>query len=85
MNGKTYYMILGVSRAESAGGIRAAYRELAKKLHPDVPMPAAPIARAPMSIFGAVESFVRRSRQCTTGFSATSPASGSRSPSISKA
>ena len=36
MNGKTYYMILGVSRAESAGGIRAAYRELAKKLHPDV-------------------------------------------------
>jgi molecular chaperone DnaJ len=36
MNGKTYYMILGVSRAESPGGIRAAYRNLAKKLHPDV-------------------------------------------------
>jgi len=100
MNGKTYYMILGVSRAESAGGIRAAYRELAKKLHPDVagqqathafqeiseaydvlsdpqrrreyesefrrvesvdvapirPAPAAPIARAPVSIFVATES-----------------------------
>jgi DnaJ-class molecular chaperone len=100
MNGKTYYMILGVSRAESPGGIRAAYRDLAKKLHPDVagqqathafqeiseaynvlsdpqrrreyeselrrvesgdpapirPGPAAPIARAPVSIFGATES-----------------------------
>ncbi|HET6147001.1 MAG TPA: DnaJ domain-containing protein [Polyangia bacterium] len=29
-------MILGVSRAESPGGIRAAYRDLARKLHPDV-------------------------------------------------
>ena len=100
MNGKTYYMILGVSRAETPGGIRAAYRDLAKKLHPDVagqqathafqelseaydvlsdprrrreyeselrrvessggapirPGPAAPIARAPMSTFGPVES-----------------------------
>jgi molecular chaperone DnaJ len=36
MERKTYYMILGVSRAESASGIRAAYRDLAKKLHPDV-------------------------------------------------
>jgi hypothetical protein len=36
MNGKTYYMILGVSRAESPGRIRAAYRDLAKKRHPDV-------------------------------------------------
>jgi DnaJ-class molecular chaperone len=100
MNGKTYYMILGVSRAESPGGIRAAYRDLAKKLHPDVagqqathafqeiseaydvlsdpqrrreyekelrrvessggapirPGPAAPIARAPVSIFDATET-----------------------------
>ncbi len=100
MNGKTHYMILGVSRAESAGGIRAAYRELAKKLHPDVagqqathafqelseaydvlsdpqrrreyeselrrvessggalirPGPAAPIARAPVSILSTVDS-----------------------------
>jgi molecular chaperone DnaJ len=36
MDGRTYYMILGVSRAESPGGIRAAYRDLARKLHPDV-------------------------------------------------
>ncbi len=93
-------MILGVSRAESPGGIRAAYRDLAKKVHPDVagqqathafqeiseaydvlsdprrrreyeseprrvessdvapirPGPAAPFARATVSIFGAGES-----------------------------
>lgn len=33
---KTYYMVLGVSSTESHGGIRAAYRDLAKRLHPDV-------------------------------------------------
>jgi molecular chaperone DnaJ len=33
---KTYYMILGVSSTESPRGIRAAYRDLAKRLHPDV-------------------------------------------------
>jgi DnaJ-class molecular chaperone len=33
---KTYYMVLGVSSTESPGGIRAAYRDLAKRLHPDV-------------------------------------------------
>lgn len=33
---RTYYMILGVSSTESPGGIRAAYRDLAKRLHPDV-------------------------------------------------
>src|SRR5678810_1161839 len=36
MEGKTFYMVLGVSRTESTGGIRAAYRDLAKRLHPDV-------------------------------------------------
>jgi molecular chaperone DnaJ len=36
MERKTYYMILGVSSTESSRGIRAAYRDLAKKLHPDV-------------------------------------------------
>ncbi|NUP07305.1 MAG: J domain-containing protein [Polyangiaceae bacterium] len=36
MERKTYYMILGVSSTESDRGIRAAYRDLAKKLHPDV-------------------------------------------------
>jgi molecular chaperone DnaJ len=36
METKTYYMILGVSNTESPGGIKAAYRDLAKRLHPDV-------------------------------------------------
>ena len=36
MQGKTYYMVLGVSNTESPRGIRAAYRDLAKRLHPDV-------------------------------------------------
>jgi molecular chaperone DnaJ/curved DNA-binding protein len=36
MERKTYYMILGVSSTESPRGIRAAYRDLAKRLHPDV-------------------------------------------------
>ena len=36
MERKTYYMILGVSSTESDKGIRAAYRDLAKRLHPDV-------------------------------------------------
>jgi DnaJ-class molecular chaperone len=32
---KDYYMILGVPRAESNSGIREAFRELAKRYHPD--------------------------------------------------
>ena len=36
MEKKTYYMILGVSRRESPGGIRAAYRDRARQLHPDI-------------------------------------------------
>lgn len=36
MEKRTYYMILGVPRTESPRGIRAAYRDLAKRLHPDV-------------------------------------------------
>jgi molecular chaperone DnaJ len=36
MERKTYYMILGVSSTESPSGIRAAYRDLARRLHPDV-------------------------------------------------
>ena len=35
MKKKDYYLILGVSRTESARGIRAAFRRLAKKHHPD--------------------------------------------------
>src|SRR4029434_2500608 len=36
MERKTYYMILGVSSTENDKGIRAAYRDLVKKIHPDV-------------------------------------------------
>jgi molecular chaperone DnaJ len=36
MEKKTYYMLLGVSSTESPRGIRAAYRDLAKRLHPDI-------------------------------------------------
>jgi DnaJ-class molecular chaperone len=35
MPNKDYYIILGVARTESADGIRAAYRALAKRYHPD--------------------------------------------------
>jgi molecular chaperone DnaJ len=33
---KTYYMVLGISRTETPTGIRAAYRDRARRLHPDV-------------------------------------------------
>jgi molecular chaperone DnaJ len=33
---KNYYMILGVARSESTAGIRARYRDLARRFHPDV-------------------------------------------------
>jgi curved DNA-binding protein CbpA len=33
---RSYYVVLGVSRGESPAGIRAAYRDLAKRHHPDV-------------------------------------------------
>lgn len=36
MEKKTYYMILGISRTETPGGIRAAYRDRARQLHPDL-------------------------------------------------
>jgi len=36
MERKSYYVILGVSPTEDKRGIRAAYCELARKLHPDV-------------------------------------------------
>jgi molecular chaperone DnaJ len=36
MEKRTYYMVLGVSASETPRGIRRAYRELAKRLHPDV-------------------------------------------------
>ena len=36
---KNYYLILGVSRNESAAGVQEAFRELAKRHHPDVAGP----------------------------------------------
>jgi molecular chaperone DnaJ len=36
MGPKDYYLILGVSRAETPEGIRARYRDLVRILHPDV-------------------------------------------------
>jgi molecular chaperone DnaJ len=36
---KNYYLILGVSRNESAAGVQEAFRELAKRYHPDVAGP----------------------------------------------
>jgi DnaJ-class molecular chaperone len=36
MVGKDYYLIQGVARSASAAGIRAWYRDLARRLHPDV-------------------------------------------------
>ena len=36
MERKTYYRILGVSSTETTSGIRAAFRDLAKRFHPDV-------------------------------------------------
>ncbi len=37
---KDYYVILGVPRCESAAGIHAAYRDLAKQHHPDIAGPS---------------------------------------------
>ena len=36
---KNYYLILGISRDESPGGVHDAFRELAKRYHPDVAGP----------------------------------------------
>ena len=36
---KDYYLILGISRSEPLSGIRARYRDLARRFHPDVAGP----------------------------------------------
>ena len=35
MASRNYYVVLGVPSTESGEGIRTAYRDLAKQLHPD--------------------------------------------------
>jgi DnaJ-class molecular chaperone len=37
---KNYYVVLGVSRDESSAGIRSAYHELARRMHPVIADPA---------------------------------------------
>jgi DnaJ-class molecular chaperone len=40
MPAKNYYVVLGVSRDESSAGIRSAYHEFARRMHPDIAGPA---------------------------------------------
>ena len=40
MPAKNHYVVLGVSRGESSAGIRSAYHELARRIHPDTAGPA---------------------------------------------
>jgi molecular chaperone DnaJ len=37
---KQYYVVLGASRDESAAGIRSAYHDLARRMHPEIAGPA---------------------------------------------
>ena len=40
MPAKNYYVVLGVSRDESSAGIRSAFHQLARRMHPDTAGPA---------------------------------------------
>src|SRR5882757_28842 len=40
MPANNHYVVLGVSRNESSAGIRSAYHELARRMHPDIAGPA---------------------------------------------
>ena len=40
MPANNHYVVLGVSRKESSAGIRSAYHEFARRMHPDIAAPA---------------------------------------------
>jgi molecular chaperone DnaJ len=69
MENKTYYMVLGVSSTESDRGIRAAYRDLARRLHPDVAGEQATRSFQELSEAYSVLSDPRRRREYNQGLS----------------
>ena len=60
---KDYYQLLGIPRNESAAGIRAAYRDLAKQCHPDISgEPAAGRFREILEAYQVLSDPARRKR-----------------------
>ena len=73
MEKKTYYMVLGVSRTESPAGIRAAYRDLVRRLHPDVAGDGSTRAFQELSRAYDVLSDPRRRREYNSELDAEDP------------
>lgn len=60
---RNYYIVLGVESTESAGGIRAAFRDLARRYHPDHAGPeGAPGFREIAEAYGVLRDPQRRRR-----------------------
>ncbi len=78
MPAKNYYLVLGVSRGETPAGIRAAYHELARRVHPDVLGPAATTQFQEINEAYAVLSDPVRRREHDREFGA--PAEGTAVP-----
>lgn len=57
---KDYYLVLGVAQEESAGGIQAAFRELAKRYHPDAGPEVTDRFRAIQEAYGIVSNPEKR-------------------------